>query len=741
MSIQYKYCHNEILLQGNFNNLLLWSLSFVFFTQGIWSETEVLLLDRNHIEPEQLEDLPQMCNLITMDLSHNNLYQLQPFLATCLGNLRDLIINGNSLEYLPQEIFVTFSNLVHLKLARNRIEVIDKAALRGLRKLTDLDLSDNSLYSPNPGWFQDLEALEKLDLSHNNLHFIQSKVFRYLESLKSLDLSFNHIQHVYMHAFYGLSGLKQLLLNNNHITKIPSESLKIFKRIDLIDISNNHYKYLKTGNFDHVNVLHLKLNYNRYLCLVDNEAFSDMTYVQKLEIKDNVNLVYIDRNAFSNLDQLQLILISNNGLTSLDKTVISSMPNIDTLALGGNPWTCDCGLDWINSVFTSSDVTVVDRQLAICVKPHAKLGCVIPASAVDGNNHHQKCDNTSSSTPVENKSRFSPTTAGVTATSGTTQSPQSEQKTHPLSTSQDCIPMVVPMFESEIETYIGEEIQLDCRALGDPPPQIEWIISPYKVTDTIRVIKPGQSLPGDNRVSVHQSGSLHIEYVNHYDIGNYTCKVKNNNGVSSFNATLKIKNVLSHIIITRITDISVTLTWKTDIHVHGYQILYRQRASNSTKTYHKVDILPYMKYYTVSGLTPRTSYEFCIAVKHREKSLLISCNVTSTVSVGYTRTAVHDATGFIVGGTTVCLLAFVVLMCIGSHAVRMYNRKRRFPIEGQYGEDSDMFLAGLDSLSEMSPMTYENRFALMFDDSDIEEIQNSAAEASAALGLRTDTDL
>ena len=38
-------------------------------------------------------------------------------------------------------------------------------------------------------------------------------------------------------------------------------------------------------------------------------------------------------------------------------------------------------------------------------------------------------------------------------------------------------------------------------------------------------------------------------------------------------------------------------------------------------------------------------------------------------------------------------------------------------------------------------MTYENRFALMFDDSDIEEIQNSAAEASAALGLRTDTDL
>ncbi len=48
----------------------------MFVVQGIWTETEVLLLDRNHLGPEQLVRLPQMCNLITMDLSHNNLYQV-----------------------------------------------------------------------------------------------------------------------------------------------------------------------------------------------------------------------------------------------------------------------------------------------------------------------------------------------------------------------------------------------------------------------------------------------------------------------------------------------------------------------------------------------------------------------------------------------------------------------------------------------------------------------------------------
>ena len=85
------------------------SVFLYFLTQGIWSETEVLLLDRNHIEPEELQELPQLCNLVTMDLSHNNLYQLQPFLATCLGNLRDLIISGNSLEYLPQVISMSIA--------------------------------------------------------------------------------------------------------------------------------------------------------------------------------------------------------------------------------------------------------------------------------------------------------------------------------------------------------------------------------------------------------------------------------------------------------------------------------------------------------------------------------------------------------------------------------------------------------------------------------------------------------
>ena len=666
-----------------------------------------------------------MCNLITMDLSHNNLYQLQPFLSMCLGNLRDLIINGNTLEYLPQDIFVTFSNLEHLALARNGIEVIDKAAFRGLHKLIDLDLSDNRLFSPNAGWFQDLQALENLDLSKNNLHFIQSKVFRYLERLKGLDLSFNQIQHVYTHAFYGLSGLQQLLLNNNHITHIPS--LSVFNRIDLIDISNNHFKYLKSRDFNRVNVLHLKISNNKHLRIIDRESFANMPILRKLEIRDNINLVYVDRSAFVNLDQLQMLLLSGNGFTSLEKGIVSSLPNIESLALGGNPWTCDCRLNWIDSVLSSNHVTLLDRQLSTCLHPDTKLGCAIPAN-------HQKCDNTSSFTSADKQLKLPNRTIHTP--------PQSQQKNHQLlpKSSQNCGPLVVALFESEIQTYIGEELQLDCRAQGDPKPDIKWIISSHNGADSFHVMKPGQGLEGDNRVSVLQTGSLHIEYVNHHDIGNYSCRASSANGVSVRTSELKIRNVLSHIIILRVTDLSVTVTWKTDNHVSGYQILYRHKVTNSA-TYHKVDILPYMKYYTVSGLIPRTSYEFCIAVKHKETSLLISCNVTATVSTGYKHTAVHDATGFIIGGTIVCLLVFVALMCIGSHMVRKYNQKRRFPLEGQCGEDSDMFLAGLDPLSELSPMTYENRFASLFDDSDIEEIQISAAEASASLGLRKDDDL
>ncbi len=671
-------------------------------------------------------------------------FQLQPFMGACLGNLRNLIIGGNSLEYLPQDVFVSFPNLDQLKLTMNGIEVMDKSAFSGLHKLTHLDLSENRLFSPNPDWFQDLESLEVLDLSHNNLHMLPREGFRFLTSLRILDLSFNQIQHVYPHAFHGLTGLKQLFLNSNHIPSVPFQSTRIFSSIELMDISNNHFKYLQAGDFHGLNVSHLKLNNNKNLLIIDKDTFVNLQLLEKLEVQNNEKLVYLDRRAFTGLKRLDTILLSGNGFTGLDPGSIPSLPTVKALSLGGNPWTCDCRLEWIDSVLSASqsDVTLVDKRTTSCAAPDTKMGCLIPAAA-----NQEKCDKangTASSQDIAENDNDPDTSLHPSSTQRPPLSQDVQSSKHSVtsqpSESSACKPAVVALFAKAIEPYIGEEIQLDCRARGQPEPEIEWIISTNKGTDTFHILKPGQSLSRDTRVSVLETGSLHIEYVNHYDIGNYTCKAVNVHGESAFTGSLTIKSVLSHIIVVRVTDTSVTVTWKTDIHVHGYQILYRVKAPNST-IYHKVDILPYMKYYTVSGLSPRTGYEICIAVKHGEKSLLISCNITGTKSIGYTKTAVHDATGYIVGGTTVCLCAFVVLMCIGSHAVRMYNRKRKYPLEGQTGEDSDMFLAGLDSLSETSPMTYENRFALMFDDSDIEEIQISAAEASASLGLRIDTDV
>ena len=661
--------------------------------------------------------------------------QLQPFLTTCLDHVAYLLLGGNSLEYLPQDVFVHFRNLQSLLLTRNGLEVLDKYAFRGLHLLRTLDLSKNRLFSPNTLWFQDLEVLETLDLSDNNLHLLPSKVFRFLGNLKTLDLSSNQIQHVYPSGFQGLRSLTQLLMTSNHLTTVPFDTPRSFVQLDLIDLSNNHFKCLQAGAFRDLNVKRLKLNRNEELRIIDKGAFTHLPILEELEIQSNPGLRYVDRGAMVHLDALRVLRLSGNGLRTLDAGLLSDLDPGAVVGLGGNPWRCDCGLRWMGDGRDDNPapdpdqspvgVVVLDANQALCAEPSTKRGCRIPAL-------EPRCDNASVST--------------VSPDSASTPEPRGERFILSPNPLYKCAPSIVAFYPSSIETYIGEELKLDCRAHGEPEPGLEWVVTRNKGRHTYHVLQPGQSLASDHRVSVLETGTLHIEYVNHYDIGNYTCRARNPQGESAFTGALSIKNVLSHIIVVRVTDTSVTVTWKTDIHVHGYQILYRLRAPNTT-SYHKVDILPYMKYYTVSGLSPHTGYEFCIAVKHAQKSLLISCNSTGTMQKGFSQTAVHDATGFIIGGTTVCLLGFVVLMCLGSQAVRMYNRKqqqqRRFlPAEGAgFGDDSDVFLAGLDSLSETSPMTYENRFALMFDDSDIEEIQSSAAEAGAALGLRTDTDL
>ena len=619
------------------------------------------------------------------------------------------------MEYVDSRSFLQLSHVKTIKLNNNKIEMIHGEGFRGLHNLVNLDLTRNILFSLDPDWFQDLESLRELHLAQNNIHFLQSRVFVYLTQLILLDVSDNRVSHIYIQALYGLHNVRQIFLQGNHIKALLSDTFSYLRQADLIDVSNNHFEYLQAGCFRKINVVHLRVNRNEFLKIIDRSAFQELVSLKVLEIKGNHKLSYIDRGAIEKVPNLTYLSLANNSLSSLEPNLLQNIPALNTLSLSWNAWACDCHLQWLDDFLSHSlsgdlthNISLINPSSVVCAKPNHKKGCIVPGA-------DNGCD----------KSK-----ANVNDKKDTNHIQKEQSVESQDNTGSQCPPQVMALFGSSVSLVIGEKLVLHCRAIGQPKPDIEWVLPLGNKAKNQTILSPGQSLDNSGRISVTESGSLLIEFVNNNDIGEHSCRVSNSHGSSQASCHIEIKDNLSKLIILRVTINSVTLTWKAAQNTHNtYQIFYRRLASNSS--YHSVDIQPYMKHYTVSDLLPGDQYDFCLALKHKTRSLIINCTSVGTYLVSHIHQgAIHDITWYLIAGALLTFCVLFVLVCIGHQVASKYNRKCHLQQQMIGDQMSEMFL---DSYSELSPMTYENRFAIMFDDSDLEEIQASAAEAAEGL--------
>ena len=657
---------------------------------NISSETEAAVLANNRLRPAQLWGLHKLGNLTLVDLSNNHIYSLEDWWGLGVSSVAHLAIDRNQIDYLPNRTFAMMTYLVTLSIAQNKIEIIHTDALCGLRNLRDLDLSHNRIFEINPRWFRELKSLTTLNLNDNNIHVLRDGDFLYLAELRSLILSNNHLKHIYDSAFLGLENLGQLHLENNHIREVAEKPWRPFRAIDTINLSNNHIAKLETGTFKSINVSTLLLNRMRDLQMFNKHALTDLPLLNTLEITDNPQLVYIDREAFYNLPRLQRLLLQSNSLTAFEKEVLGALPSVKEISIYGNPFICDCNVNWLRDEmkFSSRNVTFVQEDDVKCAAPKELAGSSLVSDSLG-------------SIPAK------------------------------------CAPRILPLFVSELNTVLGDKVRLDCRAVGEPEPQIDWLLPAHNRADTgddVTLLKSGSLGDDSGRVVASKSGTLYIDYIQGMDQGDYTCLASNPGGRDQRKMHLRVKNMRANVIIIRVTSESITVTWKSTRYVHDYQILYRESKPN--QTYNVIDIKPYMRSYTASELLPQTHYEFCIAVKHNDRSMLINCTIVLTRHSSYLRLGVFTARDYIVGGSLGCLAAIVIIVCSVTFIVKKYNRRRRQQ-EELYGDNlSQLFLASMDSMSDTTPITYENRAAEIFDDDDIEEIRSAAAIARSTTDVK-----
>lgn len=291
-----------------------------------------LKLLRNQLEKLPFNLFQYQHHLQELDISYNpNLSRLPSQLIHNLTELRKLNITGVGLEIIPDSFFPTwgfnpiqvlnlrenkltqlekfdnFGNLTDLDLSFNQIKELRNNTFSSLTKLSSLKIRNNLLDTIESLAFTGLKQLTSLDLGSNNLETLPSEVFTYNRQLEELILDDNNFTFQYRSAnpFRLPSFLRRITLSKNKIAKLPTHWFFEYPSLELIDLSHNKFEVFDFDDFQPSG----------------QNTLLDLTYNQI----SSATLAISIANRLSEEKSAAFMTKSNN-----------------KVALGHNPFTCDC---------------------------------------------------------------------------------------------------------------------------------------------------------------------------------------------------------------------------------------------------------------------------------------------------------------------------------------------------------------------------------------------------------------
>lgn len=223
--------------RGNLSSLSFLDMSWnqFWYLPDSFFEGAALLthlnLHHNCLETLHLQERELLNSLIDLDLSYNQLLDLQVNLDSggTLRNLQIFNLSTNRLESLPAKIFTYTTNIVTIDLSNNRIEICDPhASVTGAGRPSCVDVRNTG-------------SLKNLFLAGCGLTELGSHVFQGT-SLKHLDLS--HNLNVLFHGLGSLQDVAQSLQvlslrNTNLSTARISMEFSAFQKLINLDLSEN----------------------------------------------------------------------------------------------------------------------------------------------------------------------------------------------------------------------------------------------------------------------------------------------------------------------------------------------------------------------------------------------------------------------------------------------------------------------------------------------------------------------
>ncbi|XP_071444710.1 leucine-rich repeat-containing G-protein coupled receptor 4 [Hetaerina americana] len=296
-------------------------------------ELQSLFLVGNSISIIEEGSLPR--GLQHLHIGHNRISNLNGSIST-LTNLKWLFMNENNLTTLDDQMPSEGVNLHLLYISNNRLTKLP-AELNSYPGLLSLFLQSNKLKSLD-GAIRHLKKLQRLHLTDNLLETITSEDFAELESLHHLEAGFNRLTSL-NGSLQPLNSLTTLNLTHNLLTEFSLQEIKGLKKLHTVDLSHNLIKKLD-GKIElqnhvelHTKVLELRLEYNQLEEL--GGVLGGLSTLQKLNLSHNL-LQKIAPDDLINLDDLKVLDISYNKLTTLEETSKTELPKLEELIAHNN---------------------------------------------------------------------------------------------------------------------------------------------------------------------------------------------------------------------------------------------------------------------------------------------------------------------------------------------------------------------------------------------------------------------
>ncbi|KAG5281995.1 hypothetical protein AALO_G00051090 [Alosa alosa] len=295
--------------------------------------TSYLDLSMNNISEIQPNAFHNLHFLSELRLSGNHLRHIPGLVFQGLYNLKVLMLQNNQLERLPSEDPWDLPNLLSLRLDANLIMEVPPQTFSGLRSLRHLWLDDNALTEIPAGALNNLASLQAMTLALNRISHIPDNAFRNLSNLVVLHLHNNMIKTLGQNCFEGLYSLETLELNYNELQEFPV-AIRTLAKLQELGFHNNNIKAIPEGAFVGNPLLQTINFYENPIQFVGRSAFQFLPKLHTLSLNGATEI-----QEFPDLKgttSLEILALQHNLIRQIEANTFQQLSSLRSLDLSWN---------------------------------------------------------------------------------------------------------------------------------------------------------------------------------------------------------------------------------------------------------------------------------------------------------------------------------------------------------------------------------------------------------------------